>query len=343
MLRALAARYRAGSQPLARDDGLRIALIVEGGGMRGIISAGMALTLDELGLVPAFDAVYGASAGAITGAWLLSRPEGLRGWAEPAYAKTLIRRSALLRGRPVADIRALIEDLYQTTFPMDFAAVLASPVELHPLATDAATGQSTDLRPFIGNPAELRLALRASAALPLLAGLPVEFAGRRFYDAGVSESVPYRTALAQGATHLLILRSRRAAAPSPDGSRPPVPPADGSRPPVPPADGSRPPRPPRSARLLARTTLRRETPALRATFLARESRRAADDQLLADYEAASAVTSVPATHPAVFSIRPAADSPAVSRLTTDGAVLRAALEAGRAAAHPALDACASDP
>ena len=356
MLRALAARYRAGSQPLARDDGLRIALIIEGGGMRGIISAGMALTLDELGLVPAFDAVYGASAGAITGAWLLSRPEGLRGWAEPAYAKTLIRRSALLRGRPVADIRALIEDLYQTTFPMDFAAVLASPVELHPLATDAATGQSTDLRPFIGNPAELRLALRASAALPLLAGPPVEFAGRRFYDAGVSESVPYRTALAQGATHLLILRSRRAPAPSPDASRPPVPPvppADGSRPPVPPADasrapvrpadGSRPSRPPRSARLLARTTLRRETPALRATFLARESRRAADDQFLADYEAASAVTSVPATHPAVFSIRPAADSPAVSRLTTDGAVLHAALEAGRAAAHRALDACASDP
>jgi predicted patatin/cPLA2 family phospholipase len=319
VLRALAARHRAGSQPLARDDGLRIALIIEGGGMRGIISAGMALTLDELGLVPAFDTVYGASAGAITGAWLLSRPEGLRAWAEPAYAKTLIRRSALLRGRPVVDIRALIEDLYQTTFPMDFAAVLASPIELHPLATDAATGQSADLRPFIGTPAELRLALRASAALPLLAGPPVEFAGRRLYDAGVSESVPYRTALAQGATHLLILRSRRAAAPSPDGG------------------------PPRSARLLARTTLRRETPALRAIFLARESRRAADDQLLADYEAASAVTSVPATHPAVFSIRPAADSPAVSRLATDGTVLHAALEAGRAAAHRALDACAFDP
>jgi predicted acylesterase/phospholipase RssA len=221
VLRALAARRRTGSRPLARDDGLRIALIVEGGGMRGVISAGMALALDELGLVPAFDAVYGASAGAITGAWLLSRPQGLLGWAEPAYVKTLIRRTALLRGRPVADVRALIEDLYQTTFPMD-SAVLASPVEFHPLATDAATGQSTDLRPFIGNPAELRLALRASAALPLLAGPPVEFAGRRFYDAGVSESIPYRTALTQGATHLLILRSRPYPPPAPPKvTRPP--------------------------------------------------------------------------------------------------------------------------
>jgi predicted acylesterase/phospholipase RssA len=361
VLRALAARRRTGSRPGARDDGLRIALVVEGGGMRGVISAGMALALDELGLVPAFDAVYGASAGAITGAWLLSRPEGLRGWAEPAYAKTLIRRTALLRGRPVADVRALIEDLYQTTFPMDFAAVLASPVEFHPLATDAATGQSTDLRPLIGNPAELRLALRASAALPLLAGPPVEFAGRRFYDAGVSESIPYRTALTQGATHLLILRSRPHPVPSQDALRasqvdprpapgndvPSQPPAPGNDvPSQPPADGYRPFRPSRSARWLARTTLRRETPALREAFLARESRRAADDQLLADYEAAptatfaSAAASVPAIHPAVLSIRPAVGSPAVSRLATDGTLLRAALEAGRAAAHATLDACA---
>ena len=90
----------------------------------------------------------------------------------------------------MADVRALIEDLYQTTFPLDFSAVLANPVELHPLATDAATGQSTDLYPFISNPAELRLALRASAALPLLPGPPVELDGRRFYDAGVSSPSP---------------------------------------------------------------------------------------------------------------------------------------------------------
>jgi len=93
VLRVLAARARADSKPGAREDGLRVALAIEGGGMRGTVSAGMALALDELDLVPAFDAVYGASAGAITGAWLLSRPEGLRGWTEPAYARTLIRRS----------------------------------------------------------------------------------------------------------------------------------------------------------------------------------------------------------------------------------------------------------
>jgi predicted patatin/cPLA2 family phospholipase len=331
VLRALAARARAGSQPGSRGDGLRIALAIEGGGMRGTVSAGMALALHELGLVPAFDALYGASAGAITGAWLLSRPEGLHGWTEPAYARTLIRRSAALRGRPVADVRALIEDLYQTTFPMDFAAVLASPVEFHPLATDAATGQSTDLRPLISDPAGLRLALRASAALPLLAGPPVTIAGRRFFDAGVSESVPYRTALTQGATHLLVLRSRRAQdalasdAPTAEGLVPDAAAPEGLAPDAPAAS--------RVARLLARTTLRRESPEFRAAFLARESRLAADDLRLSAYESAQI------SGPAVYSIRPAPDSPPVGRLATDGPLLRAAFEAGRAATHAAFRPC----
>ncbi|HEX4289698.1 MAG TPA: patatin-like phospholipase family protein, partial [Trebonia sp.] len=80
VLRVIEERARSGSRPGHRDDGLRIALSIEGGGMRGTVSAGMGLALYERGLVPAFDAVYGSSAGAISGAWLVSsNPEGLRG------------------------------------------------------------------------------------------------------------------------------------------------------------------------------------------------------------------------------------------------------------------------
>lgn len=260
----------------------------------------MALALHELGLTDGFDAVYGASAGAASGAWLLSSsPPSLRFWAVPKYARTLIRRSNPLRGRPLVDLHAFYEVLYrygdEDFAPMDFDSVLASGVEYHPLATDAATGDSTDLRPFIGDAAELRLALRASAALPLLAGDPVMLRGHRFYDAGVSESVPYRTALAQGATHVMVLRSRRAI----DVARPS-----------------------RSAPLIARTLLRREPEALRRVFLDRETRSAEDDARLAD-------------HSAIVSIRPAPDSPPVGRLAREGDLLETALEAGRAAVHQA--------
>src|SRR5262249_59684567 len=102
-----------------------------------------------------------------------------------------------------------------------------------PLPPAAAGAQPTAGPPLCGTPAALRRARGAGAALPLLGGPPVRFDGRRFYDAGLSESVPYRTALAQGATHVLVLRSRRDAAATPDGRGPG-----------------------RSARVIARTTLR---------------------------------------------------------------------------------------
>jgi predicted patatin/cPLA2 family phospholipase len=312
VLRLIQERVRSGSRPGHRDDPYRIALSVEGGGMRGTVSAGMALALHELGLVPAFDAVYGSSAGAITGAWLLSStPEGLRGWADPDYARTLIRWSALLRGRPVVDVHTLVEVVYQTEFPMDFDSVLASPVEYHPLGTDAQSGESTDLRPLIADPVELRLALRASASLPFLAGPPVELRGRRFYDAGVAESIPFRTPLAQGATHVLILRSRRPQVLNGAGRHP---------------NGSPVARPPRSIRILTRTTLRNESLALRTALLTRRLRTAADVARIIAMEAEGKA----------LMIYPPTTTPPVSRLTTDSRLLSGALESGREATRTLL-------
>jgi predicted patatin/cPLA2 family phospholipase/Tfp pilus assembly protein PilF len=324
VLQLIEERVRSGSVPGRRTDPHRIVLSIEGGGMRGTVSAGMALALHELGVVSALDAVYGASAGALTGAWLVSsEPERLRGWADPDYAKTLIRWSSLLRGRPVVDVRALVEEVYQTEFPMDFASILASPIEYHPLGTDAETGESTDLRPLISSPVALRLALRASASLPFLAGPPVALGDRRFYDAGVAESIPFRTPLAQGATHVLLLRSRRPLTPEQVDPR---------------ADeldeltdslardangGQAPPRVPRSSRILARTALRRESLALRTALLTRPVRTAADVARIKLHEAEGKA----------LMVYPPPSVPPVSRLTTDAKLLAAGLESGRQAAR----------
>ncbi|MCE7083028.1 patatin family protein [Streptomyces sp. ST2-7A] len=325
VLRVIADRSRDDGGPGSRRDGLRLALVIEGGGMRGTISAGMALALHEAGVARVFDAVYGASAGAITGAWLLSNtPENLAGWADPLYARAMIRPSNLWRRRPMVDVHHLIEHLYPEVARMDFDSVLANPVELHPLATDAHSGLSTDLRPFLTGPAELRLALRASAALPFLAGPPVRLGGQVFYDAGLAESIPYRTALAQGATHVLVLRSRSAPMPSP---------VAGDRGSVRPSFG---------ARLITSTALRSYPKALHDAFHARGSRLSEDDALLAAYDRSGLPTGAPPvetatrTEPAVLSIRPALDSPRVGRLTRDGKTLKAALEAGRTAVERLL-------
>ena len=72
VLQAIRARVMSDSKPGARGDGLKIGLAIEGGGMRGCVSAGMAVCLDKLGLSDCFDVVYGSSAGALVGGYFVS-------------------------------------------------------------------------------------------------------------------------------------------------------------------------------------------------------------------------------------------------------------------------------
>ena len=289
-----------------RPAGARIALVVEGGGMRGSVSGGMVLGIDELGLRERFDAAYGSSAGALNAMWLVSGRvrDGIPTWTDPGLVNELIRRRRALRRAPVVDVERLVEQRYEELSPGLFDDVLAARTELHPIATDVATGEAVDLHPAIEDPRTLRLALRASASLPLLAGPPVELGGRRLLDAGLSAAIPFEAALRDGATHVLVLRSRR------EGD-------------VAGTDGGR------SERLTARL-LRRVDPAVATAFLTRAEREAEDEALLARHAAD------PSLQPHILSLRPPPDSPVPGRLTRDVAVVTAGLEAGRRAAHGVL-------
>ena len=55
------------------NDGYRIALSVEGGGMRGCVTAGMVTAIHYLGLEDTVDVVYGSSAGTVIGAYFITR------------------------------------------------------------------------------------------------------------------------------------------------------------------------------------------------------------------------------------------------------------------------------
>jgi predicted patatin/cPLA2 family phospholipase len=283
-----------------RPPDARIALVVEGGGMRGAVSGGMALALDELGLRDSFDAAYGSSAGTLNAMWLVSGRvrEGIPTWTDPKLVHELINPRRLLRRGPVVDITTLVEERYEQLAPGLFDDVLAARAELHPLATVVATAESVDLHDDITDERTLRLALRATACLPLLAGPPVQLNGRRLIDAGLSAAIPFRAALEQGATHMLILRSRR------HGER------------VEPSTGL-------GASLTGRM-LRRMSPALERSFKTRVEREHADEDFL------------DAPSDSILVIHPAPDSPVPSRLERDIDLVTAALEAGRQAAHAAL-------
>jgi predicted patatin/cPLA2 family phospholipase len=289
-----------------RPSDARIALVVEGGGMRGAVSGGMVLGLDELGLAQSFDDAYGSSAGTLNAMWLVSGRvrEGIPTWTDPALVAELIDWRRALGRRPVVGIKTLVEQRYEQLAPGLFDAVLCSKTRLHPIATDIESGQPVDLAGSIRDEETLQLALRASATLPLLAGTPVELNGRHYLDAGLSAAIPFRAAIAEGSTHILLLRSRQA------GQVPSAPTGLG-------------------ARVMPRL-LRRISPAIAEGFLTRATREGEDEELLARHD------EDPALQPHILSVRPPPGSPVPSRLERDVDVVRAGLEAGRQALHQAL-------
>lgn len=75
VLRLMHKRFLSDSKPNRRhpnDRANRLALAIEGGGMRGAVSAGMTAALASLGLADTVDIVYGSSAGCVIAAYLLS-------------------------------------------------------------------------------------------------------------------------------------------------------------------------------------------------------------------------------------------------------------------------------
>ncbi|GLI62422.1 hypothetical protein VaNZ11_005044, partial [Volvox africanus] len=212
-LRLIASRLRAGSKPGARHDGARLGLVVEGGGMRGCISGAMLMALHELGLTDVFDAVYGASAGAINATYFLAgQRHGLRIYHEDLTKGTnFLDFRNLFSGssRPVMNIDFLIDEVMSTTKPLDWDAVLSSPTPLKVVASCLDSLQPVILSDFADR-SELAEALKATAAVPEIAGPPRRLRGRTLVDAAVFEPVPVPSAIRDGCTHVLVLCTRPA-------------------------------------------------------------------------------------------------------------------------------------
>jgi predicted patatin/cPLA2 family phospholipase len=196
------------SRPGERTDGRRLALVIEGGGMRGVVSAGMTAAIEQLGLRDAFDEVHGASAGAFSGAFLLAGQAAYLtslfccGFGDPKFVGVL----RLVRSGALFDMDYVINEVWTKQRPLRFDALFKSGIDFHATATDADTAQIVDLTD-LRDDAEIRCALRASARLPWLAGPPVHFRGRRLLDATLAEAIPVHAAFAS-ATDVLVLQTR---------------------------------------------------------------------------------------------------------------------------------------
>ena len=114
---------RAHSRRRERTDPHVVALVVEGGGMRGAVAAGMCLVLEAAGLMSSFDRVYGCSSGALTGLLRGGGPgvgvgHELRGLRRRASSST---RRARCRGGPLLDLDFLFDEVIGRRRPLSDA------------------------------------------------------------------------------------------------------------------------------------------------------------------------------------------------------------------------------
>lgn len=203
-------RAESGSLPGERRDGNRVALVIEGGGMRGVVSAAMTAALERLGFTNSFDLVLGSSAGAINGAALIAgvAAHGAATYHGALASKTFVNPARVLVGRPVIDVAYVLEYASADLDAGRHERVVESPIELYCVAVEVEQARSHSFS-GMGSKQELIDALLASSRMPWAGGPPVEIAGRRYLDGALlGAPVPVAEAIAAGATHVLVLQTR---------------------------------------------------------------------------------------------------------------------------------------
>ncbi len=173
-----------------------IGLVLEGGAMRGLFTAGVTDYLMEKGIT--FDGAVGVSAGATFGVNYKSHQIGRalrynkRYCADPRYGSF---RSFLKTG-DVFDRQFCYYDIPERLDPFDTDTIQANPMEFYVVASDVETGKSYYHKLTDGKGRDIEY-IRASASIPLLSRI-VRIEGHQLLDGGICDSIPLRFMETQG-------------------------------------------------------------------------------------------------------------------------------------------------
>lgn len=181
-----------GAKNVAKNDA-GCALVLEGGGYRGVFTAGVLDVLMEAGLY-GFQSVWGTSAGALNAASFKSHQPGRTIRVMLAFRddpRMMSFRSLATTGNFTGS-EFLYHEVQQELDPCDDATFNANPMPMYCVASDVVFGRAAYLQAK-RFPQDLPM-VQASASLPLVSRM-VEIGGHRYLDGGTTDSVPAEMAL----------------------------------------------------------------------------------------------------------------------------------------------------
>ncbi len=169
------------------------ALVLEGGGFRGIFSAGVLDVMQEHGIY-GFDSIWGVSAGAINAVSFKSRQIGRSMRIVLAFRddKRFMSLWSWAKTGNITGAEFMYEEVQEQLDPCDNEAFNANPLRMYAVATDTMFGTAAYL-PCESFPRDV-VKVRASASLPMVSNR-VKVDGHLYLDGGTADSIPYAVAL----------------------------------------------------------------------------------------------------------------------------------------------------
>lgn len=180
-------------------------LVLEGGGMRGLYTAGVLDFFLEKDMI--FSYVIGVSAGACNATSYISRQKGRNKIVNTAFVddwrymsfKSLIKHGSLF------GMDFIFDDIPNRIVPFDYETFYQSPVNFKIGVTDCITGKPLY---FSKEDLDTKLTvLRASSSLPFVSPI-VQFKGYHLLDGGISDPIPVRQAMKDGYQRNVIVLTR---------------------------------------------------------------------------------------------------------------------------------------
>ena len=197
---------KTGTTVPSQGEAMKTGLVLEGGAMRGLFTAGVLDVLMENKIT--FDGVIGVSAGAAFGCNFKSGQIG----------RAVRYNVRFCRDRRYCGLGSLWKtgDIFNTDFcygevplkldPFDFDAYEKDPTDFYVVCTDVETGQALCHR-YTGREDHGFDWIRASASMPLVSRM-VEIEGRKLLDGGIADSIPASCFESMGYTRNVVILTR---------------------------------------------------------------------------------------------------------------------------------------
>ncbi len=185
---------------------MKTGLVLEGGALRGLFTAGALDCLLDRKID--FDYIAGVSAGAGN---MMNFISGQRGRTRtiicPGKENNYYGLKQLIKTGSYLNLYKMVFEFSKETFPYDFEAHRRSTVEHEIVVVNCDTAEAEYFNGSDENDDHVLLAVQASCSVPLLS-LPVDIDGHAYMDGSLVDSIPYNRAFQKGCDKVVIIMTK---------------------------------------------------------------------------------------------------------------------------------------